>query len=236
MLKELKRHLTMYKTETIWQFAMVLAVPLLINIVAFIVYSVSGVGTTFTHLGAYTMIGVTCMFTLVLCINRTGVQFNLALKMGAVRRLYFAANFLLMWASCFVLLMLCNLMALAETAVFGLIGVTLSPNWLLSPLLGAGLAVVVVVLGSWGGALIMRYGKGGFWVMWALWMLPTIGGSQISAALRATRTDPFARVVQAIAAFLAKFPALGLWAVALVLLVALAVHAWALQRKAAVTN
>lgn len=175
-----------------------------------------------------------CISTWVLTLSNLGYRFNMALKMGALRKQYVPAVIIISWVFCFVVLLFGNLLFLADKGVAAFYGIQLEDVFSMTLPWAAGLATASTALGSWSGAMLMRHGKAGFWVIWVLWVLPGMLNSVVNSALNEQRTDAFARFVQRIAAAVTYSTSVSIIvgiAAAAVVLGAIAAHTFFMLHK-----
>lgn len=235
MGKELKRQLYINRKD----FLLALAIPAGMGVFLTGVLVCLGIFTgeteNFPPLGGIGFYFGAGLYGLIMAVGCSGVHFNMALKMGAVRRRYLLASAIIIWGTCFALLLLGNLWSFAEKGLAALAGIRLDVVLYVGPHWAALAALAITIIGGWMGALLMRFGKVGFWVIWALWMVLSLGGGQLAGLVgNSARTDPFARGARVVFAFFESLGLSALWALAALALIALAVSAWLLLHKARV--
>lgn len=236
MIKELKRQWVINDKDYLGGAAIMVGVALFLIGIFAVIARVSGGMVELPQVGSFVFYFGGGLYILILMVAHIGVQFNLALKMGAVRHLYLPATLLLCFSAGFAIMLLPYLWYPVETLLYRAAGIVSLGGPLLPVYWVALLAFGVCLVGAWMGALIVRYGKVGFWIMWGLWMFVSVFGTQIGNALSPGRTDGFARFVQGIAGFLGKLPLPGLWGLAALAVVAMAAHTWLILRRMRVTD
>lgn len=235
MLREIKKQLTLNYKDLLLGLGICLGSGVIFLGVAAIILALHG-PTFIPPVGSIVFYGAAAVFVFILGIAYVGLQFNMVLKMGAVRRQYLLTCGLVLAVYSFALLLLGHLWNLAETAMLRAMGaqlpfvVAIPFGWLLVAALG-------VTMGSvWAGSLLARYGRGGFWAVWGIWMLISLGPNLVANAADPHRTDTVARAVQAAIAFLARLPAEGGWLLAAVALAAMFAHTWFMMRRVRATD
>lgn len=230
MLLELKRQTIVGKNDALLGICVAVGCGIFLDILMLILTASIRDITTFPPLGS---IGVTfgaSLFALIISINTIGMRFNMALKMGAVRKHYIPVCALLCFGFSFLGVLVGRLWVFLDTALLRMMGVTMFPFVLSFPVMLM-VSLGVTIVGCWTGALLMRYGRKGFWVMWGLWMFVSLFGSQVGTVFTEERQDVFARTVRAIVAFFASWPISGVWLVGAILVLAMAVFTWAILRR-----
>lgn len=232
MIKEAKRQLYLGWKDYLLQILVTLGAALLLTAIAAIVVAATGDVDFMPRVGAAALCGVAGFYSLFACVANIGVRFNSVIKMGAVRRNYLLVNLVISFGITFALIMFANAWALIENLVFAPMGMEVVWGWFIKPLPAAGIALAVNVFGIWAGSMMMRFGKAGFWVMWAIWMVVFVGGSQVSSALSEERTDVFSQGVRGVVAFFEKWPLPGIVWLGAVVVLAFGLCAWLVLRKA----
>lgn len=230
MLKEMKRQITINRSTALTGLAVAAGIGVLCSLIMIIIILSAGASGAFPQMGGIAFSVGAAFFTLIMAIGGVSAQFNMALKMGAVRRQYLLTWALLCFVYCFAMMLLGNLWGLLDRVILQSAGVE-PVSFMFSIPLAAFISLAVTVFGCWAGSFIMRYSRKGFWFMWAIWMLASLGGSQVMSALSSSRTDIFARGVQAVARFLGGFSVSGLWILGLVVIVAMAAHTWGMLHR-----
>jgi hypothetical protein len=230
MLLELKRQTTVGKNDALLGLCVAVGCGLFLDILMLILTAAFGDISAFPPLGS---IGVTfgaSLLALIISINTIGIRFNMALKMGAVRKHYIPVCALLCFGFSFVGMLAGRLWVFLDAALLRIMGVTLFPFVLSFPVMLL-VSLGVTIVGCWIGALLMRYGRKGFWVMWGICMFISLFGSQVGTVFTTERQDFFAHTVRAIVAFFASWPISGVWVVAFVLALAMVAHTWGILRR-----
>lgn len=163
-----------------------------------------------------------------------GMQMNLALRMGALRRNFLFGAMVFSFLAGFVLILLTNLWHFVDIGLLAIRGISLPWTLQIGPLRAAGLALVSALAGCFLGAVSLRGFRGGGWVIAACMLLPTYGWLIIHNAMEPDRTDGFARMVQGVAHSLGSLPAFAGWLLGAAALLAMALGCWLLVRRVAV--
>lgn len=231
MIKECKRQLSLSSGE-LWSGLIIAAgTTLLITAITAIV-TLKAPGAQIPRVASICVYFAVILRCVILLASHIGVRFNFAIKMGAVRRQYIAATFIINWASCFALLCFGIVWDYLEQALYLSLGAAETIGFTLPVPAALMISLAATVVGGWLGALVFCYGRKGFWVAWAIWMIAVLGGSRLPTALSEENPGPVSLAIQAVAAFLGRLHLWGLLLIVLALLSALAVHALFLLRRA----
>ena len=176
----------------------------------------------------------------LLCLVSFSSNFSMALSMGRTRRVYFVSSLTNNFLAAAAAMGLCYPSAWLAWALQGLAGLARAdfaagtePGLLMYHRYWAVLlasALGAVALGAALGALVMRFGQKGFWV---IWFVGVFGGAVMSAVSR-IRTGPIGAFVTACRTWANGLSAAGWWGVAGAGVLALLAAAWLLVRRASV--
>lgn len=236
MIKEVKRNLFICrKTYLSTLIAGIGAALLADSIVIIVMHFISA--KTAPPIGPIIFIMVAVLMGWLITLTSTSVQYNLAIQMGAVRHTFLLANLAVCGIFTFVMILLGTLWQNISYWLIALVGGTVLFRFNFSLLIAATSAVAVTIFGLWMGAMLVRFGRKAFWILWPLWMGLGLASNQVSDALIETgRTDWFARLVQGIARFVSGTPVPVLWLAGILVLAAFALHAWFILYKMAAQN
>ena len=135
-----------------------------------------------TILGAATAL----IYSMIQSLNAMHMYFNLEISMGVTRKQFYISYLLTcLCANIISMIWIVGLNAL-ENALLRTIyaGLTEEINFL--PYLirwAVPVSAILAVFGGFCGALLLRFGRKAFWILWALWMFGCIGIPQISDAV-----------------------------------------------------
>ncbi|MDL2325148.1 hypothetical protein LJC61_08420 [Ruminococcaceae bacterium OttesenSCG-928-A16] len=231
MLKEIKRHFYINRKDYATSLMLAIGIALLADLIVMIVLQFQP-GAFMPPISSILFVAGSALYGLIFAMGAIGGQFNMAIKMGAVRWQYVLVFALLNITQTFVLIMLGNAWQFVNKGLLQIAGGQPMFTFTLSPLWAIALAILVTLFGLWIGALLMRYGKAAFWVLWAFWVFSGAGSGAIANAITEPgRTDIFARIVKSIAAFVTVLPVSALWLGGVLLMAAIAGHAWFILRK-----
>lgn len=232
MLKEIKRQIRLNRADYISVVASAVGAALLADVIVMIVLAFNP-GAEVPALGPVILSSVAMLVVWILVLGAFATQFNLAIKMGAVRRNFVLARLVMNFILAFGMMLLAYPWRfLSRWLIGGLAGGTIIFDFVFSPGLAAVLSLAIVCSGMWLGAMFFRYGKVAFWVVWAITVLPGIFINQITdAATDPARTDLAARAVKAAVAWAVRFPAVMFAAIGLLVLMAISGHSWGVLRK-----
>lgn len=116
-----------------------------------------------------------------------GICFNLQVAMGCTRKRFFVSYYLANVTKNLLILLLLLYLCAAEIGLYEWIypgiGLEIELNlfpWILK--LGVLVALAIPALGNLCGAILLRFGRKGFWVLWFLWMFVFVGVPRIMGA------------------------------------------------------
>lgn len=229
MIKEIKRQAYLNRKDPLVGLAVCAAMGLIFSILSVVLFRTD---EDAAYLGTILFMVAACVMGLLQSISAFGTIFNLALKMGAVRRQYLAAALVVNWAGCFVTLLASYVWRLVDKLLFAAVGIAEGASLPVGVLAMLGISLVAVVVGGWIGALLQRYGKVAFWILWVVWVFGGLSMSRIAHMLETENPGPLARVLQAVARALHSLPPVLLWLLPVVILLALGLHLWLMLHKA----
>lgn len=184
MVKSLKQQLcVLWKTE-IWEFGLILGGCLFgVILLRIIIWADKSVNTYFqmgTIMGS--LMGIIWGIAMGASLY---MYYNTEISMGCIRKnfflSYFLVNVLTNLLGVLLLLGLCK----AESALYARWFPNLQSEMDIFPYVlkfGVPGAVALSVIAMFIGTISLRFGRKGFWVIWALWMILCIGGPRISDA------------------------------------------------------
>jgi len=126
--------------------------------------------------------GIIALFTGVLSME---ICFNLQVSMGCTRKRFFVSYYLTNAVKNLLITLLLLLLCMVETGLCEWIypeidsALNLLP-WILK--LGVPAVLAVSAVGNLCGAILLRFGRKGFWVLWFLWMFAFVGVPRIMGA------------------------------------------------------
>lgn len=140
--------------------------------------------------GYFSMGTLIAIFCTVLCVGimgtlQLGVYFNMEVSMGCTRRRFFLSHYVVSFVFCFFYLGLVILLNLAEKYIQEQLYPKLSCEIDFLPYLlkwGIPAIAATCLISGFCGALLLRYGRKAFWVLWAVWMICAVGIPQIHSA------------------------------------------------------
>ena len=131
--------------------------------------------------------GITAlMFCMILMITNLNLSFNIEVAMGCTRKQFFVSSYITSFAAALIAIALVILVDLAERAVYPQIYPHLEEEIDFLPYLlkwSIPAAAAVPVFGGFFGALMMKFGRTAFWILWALWMVLCLGFPNIHEAI-----------------------------------------------------
>lgn len=177
-------------------FGMVLVSVLMLTVVDDNTYA--PMGLLFAQLGA--------VVAAMVIGTRYNADFDMAVKMGATRRGYLPAAFTVSFLEILALTGVLWLLAQFETFFHdtffsGTVVEMETTGWLGNIGLALSICVLLVGIIALVGALLHRYGRKAFWVVWAVWMLFFIGGPRILDAVESGDNSIFGHLGRFLAGF-----------------------------------
>lgn len=124
--------------------------------------------------------------TVIMGIVQLGIYFNMEVSMGCTRLRFFVSYYVVsfVFSACYIGIIL--LLNIAERVLEKRLYPNLSCEIDFLPYLlkgGIPAAAAVCLVSGFCGVLILRYGRKAFWVLWAVWMICTIGLPRIHEAM-----------------------------------------------------
>ncbi len=240
MLKEIKRQLKLKKQELAMMAALSFGGALLM-VIFFNVVAVTGNFTSMVDgveqavvpdIGSLVHWMIVGLMSLIFIIFSISVQFNMALSFGALRKFYVPAVLLVYWVVVSVLMEVGRLWKMVGKLVANKANLPFDsfvdlPFWSL-PLI----SLAIVIVGFWAGAVVKRYKKAGFWVVWGIWMFVFVGQGLLERALERLPGNPLTAMANWVKAAVLALPAGAIIGLAISLLLALLLHGWSMVRKA----
>lgn len=240
MLQEIKRQLYYNRRSYLLWVALTQSAGLLCFL-ALAIVSFAVPGAYFVPaLSGIIVFGSSILYCWIFLISTIGIQFNTALKLGAVRRHFLPATLVITF--CFSLLFSFSayFWSWADSALFSFAGVSSIsvfslPLWAL-PLI----SLASTIIGLWSGALWQRYGKVGFWILWTIYMVISLFGGQIGGVIKGETHNMLQRallpVVQFFNQIFGSVPLLWLPLLAAIAVAAALLHSLFILRKSAVKD
>lgn len=183
MIKVIKKQIQVLWRDWLWEFAGVLILWLIgFGILHLIMLEDA---ESWLALGTLMAIMIEAMIALLTGVISMGICFNLQVSMGCTRKRFYVSYYLANVVKDLLIVLLLLLLCAAETQLCKVIypgtasKLDLFP-WLLK--LGAPAALAVPAVGILCGALLLRFGRKGYWVLWFLWMFAFLGVPRIMDA------------------------------------------------------
>ena len=171
-------------------------------------------------------------------IIQLGLYFNMEVSMGCTRLRFFVSYYVVCFVFHSLYIGVIILLNLAERVLDKQLYSNLSCEIDFLPYLlkgGIPAAVAVCLVSCFCGVLILRYGRRAFWVLWAIWMICTVGIPQIHSAAEEAPDSLFGWVGNKIGFLFSGFTLNVVIAIAAVVSILCFAGAWLYLRKQQVT-
>lgn len=142
--------------------------------------------STYFAMGTILGAAIILIYSVIQILNGMYIYFNVEISMGVTRKQFFISYLITSFcASMIGMILLIGLNALENTLLRTIYAdLTEEINFL--PYLirwAVPTAALIAVVGGFCGALLIRFGRKAFWIMWALWMFGCLGIPKISDAV-----------------------------------------------------
>ena len=186
MIMSLKKQFSMQWKDWIFGYLIILFMGVMGWVIMYFMTSRDPEVTSYAGLGGLMAAIGLLFYTIVSAVGQMWTGFNLAVSMNSTRKHFLASYYLVIFPATLVGLALVGLIGWVEESFYRSIYPGLSSamdfqHYLVRyGILAA--AVLVLVLGFCG-ALLLRYGRKAFWIMWAAWMITFLGIPRILDAV-----------------------------------------------------
>lgn len=183
MIKVIKKQIQVLWRDWLWEFGAVLVLWLIgFGILHFIMLDDAD---SWLALGTLMAIMIEAMIALLTGVISMGICFNLQVSMGCTRKRFFVSYYLANVVKDLLIVLLLLLLCAAETQLCRMIYPGIREeldlfSWILT--MGVPAALAVPAVGSLCGAILLRFGRKGYWVLWFLWMFAFLGVPRIMGA------------------------------------------------------
>lgn len=153
------------------------------------------------------------VYTIFVACASTGNDFNMQISVGCTRKRYFVSHLLANLAGCLTQVILLIGINLAEKALYARIWPWRADEMSFLPYMfryGALAAIAAALIAEFCGALLLRFGRKAFWVLWALWMFGCIVIPRIAEAADEAPDSVFGRIGTGAGRILESVP-VGIW-------------------------
>lgn len=179
-LKALKQNFKLNKDHfTVGLFILALAAIVGIVIILLVLYN-SPAGETYGTAGSIFVLLFGGMMILTYDVFYVPKYFRQAISMNRARKPLLAALYVMSCLDVVILLIIAKIVSVLELALYGkLFPASVSEfdaaAWMSNPLLIAGFVLGIPVVCLFIASLLMRFPKGAFFTLWALWMFGCLG-------------------------------------------------------------
>lgn len=208
-MEAIKKQFAVQWDGLIWQVILVFGGGLLGFVLQQIMLHFDAEAETWFELATVMSGVVGVIFLLFTILLSVGIYFNIEVSMGFTRKKYFLSAFAMWTAACLLSAAAMALVCLAENAANRALHPALGCETDFLPYLlkwSVPAAVVLTALSLFGGALIVRFGRRAYWILWGCWMFLCIGGPRIGEAMTDAPNSVFGRLGRVVAAVIAAVP------------------------------
>lgn len=231
-MKEIRRQLRLngktYRSLWIIYISVAIFVPLLINIV---IKLVGDPGEKTILFGTLTLQSVIVFGTSLITLLGCMAQFDMCLKMGAVRKHYLGAFLILQFVLCFLSLYIAQGFIWIDQALTVLVGIPYTSGYQMPVSLMLLLSVFCIGAAFWIGGLIRQFGKKAFWVFWAIWMIVMLQGSRIIQWMTQSSPIGMQKIIRVFSSLITPKPHMGLFLLLFCMGLLMSAHGYWLMRK-----
>lgn len=184
--------------------------------------------------------GITAlMFCMIWMITNLNLSFNIEVSMGCTRKHFFVSYYITSFTMTFISIAIVILVNLAERTVYPQIYTHLEEEIDFLPYLlkwSIPAAAAVPVFGGIFGALMMKFGRTAFWILWALWMVLCLGFPNIHDAIEESPNSMLGKIGIAAADVFGSVP-VSVWIIlGAAAAAASLVGSWMIVRRQQVTS
>lgn len=237
MLKTLKKQFEIQKQNGIFIMVFTLGMFLLGKVLFHMIAYFDGELESWFPMGTLMACIMAAMFVVISLLTLRS-YFNMEISMGCTRARFFVTYYMVYFVFSVIslawILLLCKIENIWNSMLYPELPCDLD---FFPYLLKWGLpaAVVVVLLGGFGGALLMRYGKWAGWTMWAIWMIVCVGFPRLEEASENTPESLPGRLGTSLGEAVLSVPT-EVWGIlAAVICLGSLAGAWIILRKQQVT-
>lgn len=173
MRETIKKQFYVQWKDWIWFFGLVLGGYVIGMILHYVLTVTDSTATSYFPLGTIMGMAMAGVYLFVMVLVQIRIYFNLEVSMGCTRAGFLVSFYLVNAAGTLLGAGFLTVLEAAENALDGLLYPGLEREVDLLPYLlkwGVPAAVAVPMLAGFMGALLIRYGRKAFWVLWGLWM------------------------------------------------------------------
>lgn len=197
MILTMKRQMRVVWRDWIWSFLLIFGVELFGAVLFYIIYRTDGEITGYFALGTMMAAIIAAIYAGLMIMLQVSICFNLEVSMGCTRKHFFVSYYLVSFVELLLNWGLMILLNVIDRRLSRWMYPELTEEVNYFPyLLKWELPVTagIVTLGVFCGAVLMRFGKKAFWVLWCLWMILCIGGPRVWNAVEDAPGSVFGRI------------------------------------------
>lgn len=185
MIGSIKKQMRIQSSDMRWMFLILLGSIIFGKILFVVIQHFDHEVDTYFPLGTIMGILVLVIVNGILVMVGISIYFNTQVSMGCTRKDFFISFYAseILWSVAgLAMLILFNVL---DDKLSALMYPQMKNEIILLPYLlkwGLPVAVAVILVGGLCGALVMRFGRIAFWVLWGIWMVGCVLGPQIADA------------------------------------------------------
>ncbi len=183
MIQVIKKQLQVLWRDWLWELLAVLVIWLIGFGIQHLI--IADNATSWVTLGTMLAAVIEAIISLFTGVISMGICFNLQVAMGCTRKRFFVSFYLANVIKNLLITLLLLFLCAVETGlckwIYSGMGSELNLSlWILK--LGVPIILAVSAVGSLCGAILLRFRRKGFWVLWFLWMFTFVGVPRIMGA------------------------------------------------------
>lgn len=209
MLRAVKRQFLVQWEDWILMGVLALAGTLFGGIMAYVLRGTEGGIDSFFPLGVLMGIILTVFYSALSIMTGVGNYFNMEISMGCTRKEFFISYFMVSFIWNVVGVVWLSLLCIAESSLARLAAPGVKQEVDFLPYLWEGgipAALAIPMIAGFLGALVMRFGKKAFWIMWAVWMILVLGGPRVADAMEEAPDSLYGNIGTALASMVKAVP------------------------------
>ncbi|MDO4323760.1 MAG: hypothetical protein Q4C61_14680 [Lachnospiraceae bacterium] len=209
MFETLKKQVRVLWSDWLWNLALLFGGGV-IGFVTFQIVLWRNPGME-SYLTLGTIVGGTMavFFIVIMIMSSIGIYFNVEVSMGCARKHFFGSYFIVSLIECLLGMGCLILLCTAENAGNTILHPGMKNEIDFLPYLlkwSVPAAVVLTVFSLLCGALMIRFGRKAYWILWAIWMAAVLGLPKITDAMSDAPDSVLGRLGNAVGAAVKAVP------------------------------
>ena len=234
MLETVKKQFSIQWKDWIWVGAFLFGAAVLGMGMHLFIVKIDKTVNTYFALGTVFSGVLTAILGGIMIITQFGIYFHAEISLGCRRDYYLLSVYFFDLAALLGCLAAVILVNIAENALEAVMYPDLSCEIDFLPYLlkwGFPVILLLCVGGIFCGALLLRFGKRAFWVLWTIWMAACIGGPQVLNAMTEAPDSPLGRIGNFFMELGKRIPGNAAAVLIVVLLAVCMVFTWKMIKK-----